>query len=33
MREIINVYKPLVGKTEGKRNLEDLRVDGRIKTK
>jgi hypothetical protein len=30
MGEMRNVYKILVGKTEGKEHLEDLRVDGRI---
>jgi len=28
--EKINVYRVLVGKFEGKNNLEDLGVDGRI---
>jgi len=30
MGEKINVYRVLVGKSEGKNHLEDLGIDGRI---
>jgi hypothetical protein len=33
MKEMKNAYKILVGKTKGKRPLEDLGVDGKIMSK